>query len=33
MLKVKTFKDYDAKVIGHKSGSGRNSNLLGALLV
>lgn len=33
ILKVKTFHDMEAVVVGHKKGSGRNRNRLGALLV
>ena len=31
-LKVKTFSDEEAKVVGHQKGSGKNSAVMGALL-
>ena len=33
LLKVKTFRDAEAVVVGHKSGKGRNAERLGALIV
>ena len=33
LLKVKTFRDEEALIVGHKKGSGRNSGRMGALLV